>query len=118
MHKESIESVQKLNRMYCCHWGLERSRAIQRAYESQGIIVDVFPGGTQQLIKMNKEQIKKTIGGKQLFIIFDNGQREVADFEKAREVLDKSKISYTTINTDRLKMECNDLGVRYEDFKI
>ena len=117
--KDGDEHLKPLNKMYMCHWGLQRSAGIQRAYKQAGKKVEIFPGGSANLVNMSPKKIKETIGNNTLYFINDRGNAEDSDFQKAEKILQEMKINYIQVDTTALNILCYDLtGSGLDEFML
>ncbi len=98
--------------VFMCYMGQERSKAIQRIYEDAGKRVEVFEGGTKRLNWMDRRSIRRELGNKFVYLIYNpgSGDIEYKAKERATEKLNDAGVQYNILDTAGLQIMARNLG--------
>jgi hypothetical protein len=105
--------------MLVCHLGLERSRAGSEAFNSIGIKIGHFVGGTREMARLTTNELKDQVGtNTDLLLIYDQGSPtdEYRDKEIATDKLRKAGIEYSIIDTPQLEIMLRERGLELSDY--
>lgn len=105
--------------LFVCFLGIERSKAVSKAFNAAGKFTTSFEGGTRKMSKMTPDAIKKQVHPETPVTIIYEERSKDPEYQAYRGAIDKLKLAgipYKISNVLHLMARLRELDIDLSDY--